>query len=90
MTNTNKNINFEDIDNLQLSDSEREFLVSFYMSKEWKLFQGIVENYVLKKSKALVTGTFSDGVDKMQYLDSLRGFTQHWKILLNYGKNKDN
>ena len=74
--------NFDEIEKIEITDQELGVLKRLFESEDFVVFKNVAEKSILKKTNALVTGTFREGFDETGYLKELRGFSRHWKRLL--------
>ena len=83
-------MNFELLENLSLEDKDIELFKKLNGNSDFEQFKNFVENTILKKAHALVVGTPQEGIDKLEYLNEIRGFARNWKSLTakvkEYGK----
>ena len=81
--------NFSEIEKIEIDDKQLGKLKELYSSGNFLAFREIVESYILKKTAALLTGTLAEGGSELDYFKELRGFSKHWKNLMDIVKRHE-
>ena len=63
----------------KIDPEDKKTLQNFKNSKEWGIQKKVVEDYILKLTANLVTGTEIERGARIIELDKLSGFIYYWK-----------
>lgn len=81
---------FGEIEKFELTADQAEAFKRLKIHKDFIIFRDFVESEILLKVYALLVGTTREGIDRIEYLDNLRGFGRFWKSLMNRVDRKEN
>lgn len=85
-------LNFDEIAEEKLTPSQEASFKSLKNQKDFLVFKDYVEKLIIKKTYALLTGTFEEMTKKEDYILELRGFARNWTRImasLNYEEKTD-